>query len=239
LNLRIYELVHTVSLSLMRQIGLALLLSFCCLAPLHATGGEQAVAPLPPLQSQGDDVLSASDRAALTTWALAHPAVAAHLGASRTRLLRLGADVAKGAQGDFRRASLYVRNYTSGLTHWIEVDLRSGAMSITDRAGLVQPSSEEIAEARALAAADPRLATLFADPGLTFQGGFMKRSVYDDDPCARNVCLMFAFMRPGFPRGPERAVIVDLSRRVVAHHDLQPGPDPLLPPRLTEPEPIP
>jgi hypothetical protein len=56
--------------------------------------------------------------------------------------------------------------------------------------------------------------------------------MYADDPCARDVCLEFAFMKPDY-EGPERYVVVDLTRGVVAHHDFRARPGERRP-RMTE-----
>jgi hypothetical protein len=74
---------------------------------------------------------------------------------------------------------------------------------------------------------------LVGNAGLELLGGFHNRSTYSDDPCSREICLDFAFMRPNY-EGPERYVIVNLTRGVVAHHDFRGARPGAPPPRMTE-----
>jgi hypothetical protein len=74
-----------------------------------------------------------------------------------------------------------------------------------------------------IARSDRILARLSADAKLELVGGFHRRSSDADDPCAREVCLELAFMKPDY-RGPERYVVVNLTRRNVAHHDFRARP---------------
>jgi hypothetical protein len=78
---------------------------------------------------------------------------------------------------------------------------------------------------------DPALAAFVSNPNLELIGGFHDLSRYPDDPCSREICLDFAFMKPNY-EGPARYVIVNLTRRVVANHDfrVRPGEGP---PRMT------
>jgi hypothetical protein len=110
--------------------------------------------------------------------------------------------------------------------------LSTGTIETRERVG-VQPSAEEVEEARAIARSDPILARMSADPNLELIGGFHRRSSHADDPCAREVCLELALMKPDY-RGPERYVVVNLTRRRVAHHDFRARPGDLRPRRSEE-----
>lgn len=200
-----------------------------CAALLLAAvvGGPVAAAPagvaeLPELTSHRADPFTPVERDAVVAWTLAQPAVQAHLGDSRTRVLRAGSDLPKREDGStYRRASLFVRNYDTGLTSIIRVDLDRGEVSIGDTDALVQPNPEEIDAAAAIVRADEGLRELVEDDELVLNGAFFLRSPYRDDPCHRNVCLLFHFVDPGSTR-PARSVhrvLVDMTRGMVVPND--------------------
>jgi hypothetical protein len=125
-----------------------------------------------------------------------------------------------------------VRDYDAGTALEFSTNLTTNAIEIRELFG-IQPSREEIEDGMAIVRADPALAEFVADPKLVLTGGFHTRSQRPDDPCAREICLDFAFMKPSY-QGPARYVIVNLTRRVVAHHDFR-GAKPGEPPaRMTE-----
>jgi hypothetical protein len=173
------------------------------------------------------------DREALVSWTMGQPEVRALGAQHRTRLLRLWFDVVKAEGGQRRRATLLVRDYDEGSTREITVDLSSGQLQVRDLPG-VQPSAEEIEEATEIVRRDPALARFVRDPRLTLMGGFYNPSIYRDDPCAREICLEFAFMKPSYEKNPARHVIVNLTRGIVSHHDFRSrrAGDP--PPRMSE-----
>jgi hypothetical protein len=190
---------------------------------------ERSAPPRPSTATR--DAFTESERRALLSWAMAQPEVKAVVAGHRTRLLRVWSEVVKGESGPRRRATLVLRDYDAGTARGITVDLASGGIELRDLPG-VQPSAEEMNEATAIIRRDPALARLAANPKLELIGGFHNRAPQADDPCSRDVCLDFAFMRPDY-QGPERYVIVDLSRGVVVHHDFRARPgEPR--PRMTE-----
>ena len=184
---------------------------------------------MPPLAAAGErvpidvkEVFTAEDSRKLADWALAQAAVRAVVGTNRVRALGMGVAARKGSE---RPAFvLYLRNYDSGRVHRVSIDPSTGDVTVRELPGAAQPTPEEIADARGIVARDAELASLVADPGLSFQGGFLTRSSEPSHPCARDVCVEFAFARAGYPKGPARRVIVDLSRGVVAERDFRPRP---------------
>jgi hypothetical protein len=185
----------------------------------------------PRLSSAIGNAFTDSEREAVVAWAMAQPEVRAAVAGHRTRLLRIWSDVAKDAHGSYRRATLLLRDYDSGTAREVAVDLATGRVEVRDLVG-VQPSREEIEEGMAIVRGDPALAALVANPKLELIGGFHNRSRYADDPCSREICLDFAFMRPDYG-GPARYVIVNLTRRVVANRDFRARPGEA-PPRMTK-----
>jgi hypothetical protein len=151
---------------------------------------------------------------------MAQPDVQAVTLGHRTRLLRVWLDLVKGEGGARRRATLLLRDYDTGSAREITVDLASGRLETRELPG-VQPSGEEIEEGMGIARRDPVLARFVRDPRLTLMGGFYNVSVYADDPCSREICLEFAFMKPSFEKNPARHVIVNLTRGIVSHHDFR------------------
>jgi len=177
--------------------------------------------------------LAAGERDALVSWTMAQPAVQAAVARHRTRLLRVWLDVVKAEGGPRRRATLLLRDYDAGSSREITVDLASGRLGIRNLPG-VQPSDEEIEEAMEIARRDPALARFVRDPRLTLMGGFYNVSIYPDDPCSREICLEFAFMKPSFEKNPARHLIVNLTRGIVSHHDFRLSPAGSPPLRMTE-----
>ncbi|HEY3171344.1 MAG TPA: hypothetical protein VGK86_02100 [Thermoanaerobaculia bacterium] len=173
-----------------------------------------------------------SDRRAFASWTMAQPEVQAAVARHRTRLLRVWSDVVKGEAGPQKRATLLLRDYDTGFAREIAVDLSSGRIEMRDVPG-VQPSEEEIEEGMAIVRRDPALTRFVEDPRLRLIGGFHNRSTVRNDPCAVEVCLEFAFMRPNYG-GPARYVVVNLTRGVVAHHDFRGAKRGQPPPRMTE-----
>jgi hypothetical protein len=194
---------------------------------------DAAASGRPPLlETLPGDAFSDSDRQTVLDWALARPEVRSRLAGRRTRVLRMGADLPKGPDGEFRRATIFVRNYDEGLTHAIYANLFTGEITIIDMTSLVQPNGEEIAEALALIGADPALAPLLADPALFVTGGFFNRAVDPADPCYRDICLNIEVMT-GQRKGFARRLVVDLSRRVIANRNFQATTDPEHPSPMT------
>lgn len=171
---------------------------------------------MPPASS--GQPLSAGQARELFDRALARPEVRQRLGSSRFRLVRAGTG-GSGAEG---AAVLYVRDLQTGAARALRFDLVSGAVTVGDVPGLLQPGEEELGAARGIIERDPDLARWSAGRGVSLQGGFHVRPQAGlRDPCATDVCLEFGFMRADFTKGPARRVIVDLSRGAVAHRDYQ------------------
>ena len=207
-----------------------LLLCAAVLARAPVLSAEGRRAP-PMLSSALADAFTEPERDAVASWAMSQPRVKAVIGRHRTRVLRVWSDVAKGSEGPYRRASLIVRDYDSGVAREITVNLSTGGIETRELAG-VQPSREEIEEGMAIVRADPALKAFVSDSKLELIGGFHNRSRYPDDPCSREVCLDFAFMRSNY-EGPARYVIVNLTRRLVANRDFRAKPGEA-PPRMTK-----
>jgi hypothetical protein len=207
------------------------------LLPAAASAANPGTPPRP--KGSAGEAVTASEAKALADWTLAQPQVAARLKNHRTRLLKAGlSDTAKDGKSA-GKAVLSFRDYDAGVVQQVVVDLESGAVEVGEVARLVQPSAEEIAEGMAIVIRDPRLSSFVADPSLTLMGGFHVKSPYADDPCSREVCLEFAFMKPG-PGGtpaaekkPPRRVIVNLSRGAVVNRDYKTESDSAAQPRMT------
>lgn len=210
------------------RAALAVLLLALC--SIETMSGEEHSAP-PRLSSGLAQAFTDTERETLVSWVMSQPRVKAVIGGHRTRLLRVWSDVVKGRKGPYRRGSFVLRDYDSGAAREITVDLSTGAIETRELVG-VQPSREEIEEGMAIVRSDPALAAFVANPKLELTGGFHNRSRYPDDPCSREVCLDFAFMRPNY-EGPARYVIVNLTRRVVANRDFRVRPGEA-PPRMTK-----
>ena len=179
--------------------------------------------PAPPRLSSGvAQAFTDAERETIVSWAMSQAQVKAVIGRHRTRLLRVWSDVAKGSEGPYRRASLIVRDYDSGTAREITVNLSTGGIETRELVG-VQPSREEIEEGMAIVRGDPTLKAFVSNSKLDLIGGFHNRSRRADDPCAREICLDFAFMRSNY-EGPARYVIVNLTRRVVANRDFRAKP---------------
>ena len=191
---------------------------------------EHSVPPV--VGSVPGSAFTGSEREALVSWTMAQPAVQAAVAQHRTRLLRVWSDVVKGDGGPRRRATLLLRDYDTGSAREISVDLGNGRIEMREVPG-VQPSEEEIEEGMSIIRRDPALARFVENPLLRLVGGFHNRSTVRDDPCAVDVCLEFAFMKPNY-QGPARYVIVNLTRGVVAHHDFRTGGPGGSPARMTE-----
>ncbi len=185
----------------------------------------------PRLTSPSGNAFTEAERQAIVSWAMARPEVRAAVAGHRTRLLRVWSDVAKSNAGSYRRATILLRDYDAGVAREVTVDLSSGHIETRELVG-IQPSPAEIEEGMAIIRRDPALAALVSNPKLELIGGFHNRSRYASDPCAREICLDFAFMKPNY-EGPARYVIVNLSRGVVANRDfrIRPGE---APPRMSK-----
>jgi hypothetical protein len=210
-------------------------LSLVIAAPLIAAGPGTPPRP----KGSATEAVTAAEARALSDWALAQPQIAARLKGHRTRLLKAGLSES-GKDGKApTRAVLSYRDYDAGNVQQVIVDLETGAAEIGEVARLVQPSAEEIAEGMAIVIRDPGLSSFVGDPSLTLMGGFHVKSPYADDPCSREVCLEFAFMKPGpavsasAGRIPPRRVIVNLSRGAVVNRDYRTGGASDTPSRMT------
>jgi len=201
-------------------------LAAAVLFPTAALAGDRT--PPPPLS----DAFSESERQALVSWTMAQPEVQTAVARHRTRVLRAWSDVVKGEAGQRRLATVLLRDYDAGLAREISVDLGNGRIEMRELPG-IQPSEEEIEEGMAIVRRDPALARFVEDPLLRLIGGFHNRSTVRKDPCAVEVCLEFAFMRPNY-EGPARYVVVNLTRGIVAHHDYRGGRPGGSPARMTE-----
>jgi hypothetical protein len=215
----------------MKSVRLLVTVFICALAlarPLFGADGASPARLVPASPSGFTD----ADRKAFVAWALSRPEVRALTAGRRTRVIRVWTDTEKRGADVRRRATVLLRDYDAGVAREISADLPEGRLAIRELVN-VPPSEEEIAEGMAIARRDPALAALAADPALRLIGGFHNRSARRDDPCSRDVCLEFAFMRPNY-EGPARYVVVDLSRGIVAHHDFRGGRPGEGPPRMTE-----
>lgn len=188
--------------------------------------------PPPTVAGAPGSAFAKGEREALVAWTMAQPEVQAAVARHRTRLLRVWLDVGKEEGGPRRRAALLLRDYDTGSAREISVDLSSGRIETRELAG-VQPSEEEIEEGMGIVRRDPALARFVENPLLRLIGGFHSRSVVRNDPCAVEVCLEFAFMKPNY-EGPARYVVVNLTRGIVAHHDFRGGRPGGAPARMTE-----
>jgi hypothetical protein len=211
--------------------SLSRLLVGCLCAAMTAVLGAAERTPPPRPSSAHAEAFTDAERRAVVAWTLAQPEVKSAVAGHRTRVLRVWSDVSKADEGSRRRAVVLLRDYDAGIAREVAVDLSTGSIEMRDLSG-IQPNAEEIEEAMAIARSDRILARLSADPKLELIGGFHSRSSHADDPCAREVCLELAFMKPDY-RGPERYVVVSLTRRRVAHHDFRARPGERRP-RMTE-----
>ncbi|PYQ35042.1 MAG: hypothetical protein DMF54_05460 [Acidobacteria bacterium] len=184
----------------------------------------------PAVPPRPSSAFSESDRQALASWTMAQPEVRSAVARHRTRILRVWSDAVKGEPVGL--GAVLLRDYDTGLAREITVDLASGRITMRELPG-IQPSEEEIEEGMAIVRHDPALLRFVENPGLRLIGGFHNRSAVRDDPCAIEVCLEFAFMKPNY-EGPARYVVVNLTRRAVAHHDFRVGSPGGPPARMTE-----
>ena len=210
-----------------------------------AAAAEKAAPPRPRAGVGG--AITVADARALADWALARPEVAARFQGARTRLLHAGySEAAKdGKAAAGARAVLSFRDYEAGVVRLVTVDLGGGQIVSQETAHLVQPNLDELSEAMAIIRSDPRLAVFSENPALILQGGFHVKSPYADDPCSREICLEFAFMRrdrepkpvADEKRQPPRRVIVNLSRGAVVNLDYRANAEAGAPlPRMTAAE---
>lgn len=213
-------------------VRLGSVLAFLMLAPASVFTAAERPAP-PRLASARGDAFTEAEREAVVSWTLAQSEVKRAVAGHRTRLLRVWSDVVKSDAGPYRRAVVVLRDYDAGTAVEISTNLTTGSIETRQLVG-VQPTAEEIEEGMAIVRRDPKLAALVANPNLLLTGGFHNRSRYSDDPCSREICLDFAFMKPNY-EGPARYVIVNLTREKVAHHDLRGARPGEPPPRMTEP----
>ena len=175
---------------------------------------------------------SEKQRREFVAWALSRPQVRLATAGHRTRVLRVWSDAVKGAKATSRRNLVLVRDYDAGVAREVSALEGGTDVEIRELRG-VPPSTEEIEEGMAIVRRDPALARLVANRTLRLIGGFHNRSTVANDPCASEICLDFAFQKPDYA-GPERYVIVNLTRGLVAHHDFRgtrPGERPA---RMTE-----
>ncbi|HEV8231146.1 MAG TPA: hypothetical protein VGQ75_02270 [Thermoanaerobaculia bacterium] len=212
----------------------ALLAASFCVAALASAPRLSAADGAAParLTSSSAPEFTRAYREAFVSWALSRPEVRALTAGHRTRVLRVWTDSDKSGAEVRLRATVLLRDYDAGIAREISSNLPKGPISLREIVGAT-PSDEEIAEGMAIARRDPALSTFVQNPRLVLIGGFHNRSAHRDDPCAVDVCLEFAFMKPNY-QGPARYIVVNLSRRVVAHHDFRgrrPGEDS---PRMTE-----
>lgn len=237
---RRFELVKTARAVVVAAFALSTLF-----LPALAAAADKAAPPKPRAGVGG--AINAADARALADWALARPEVAARFQGARTRLLYAGYPEAtkdgKAAAG--ARAILSFRDYGAGVVRLVTVDLDGGQILSQETAQLVQPNLDELSEAMAIIRSDPRLAVFSENPALILQGGFHVKSSYADDPCSREVCLEFAFLRrdrepkpvPDEKRQPPRRVIVNLSRGAVVNLDYRANAEAGAPlPRMTAAE---
>jgi hypothetical protein len=203
----------------------------CLCATMAAVLGAVERMPPPRPSSAHSGAFTNAERRAVVAWTLAQPEVKNAVAGHRTRVLRVWSDVSKANGGSRRRGVVLLRDYDAGIAREIAVDLSTGTIEIRELVG-VQPSREEIEEGMAIARKDPILAIFVTNPDLELVGGFHNRSRYSDDPCAKEVCLEFAFMKPNY-EGPARYLVVNLTRGLVAHHDFRTRPGEA-PSRMTE-----
>ena len=212
----------------MKSFRTLLATGLCFLAISAAQAGDR---PLPPrLASAASDPLTPVEKEAIVAWILAQPSVRAASAGHRTRVLRAWSDVVPSTSGSERRALVLVRDYDAGVAREIAVTLSSGAIESRELVG-VQPSREEMAEGMAMLRADPALAAFVGNPDLVLTGGFHNRTLDPADPCSREICLDFAFMKRRY-EGPARYVIVNLTRGMVVNRDFRAKPG--QPARMTE-----
>ena len=203
-----------------------------CLLAILSSSALAAERRAPARIEPSSPGITEKERRDLVAWALSRPAVREKTAGHRTRVLRVWSDAVKGEKGVSRRNFVLLRDYESGVAREVSADEGGGNLEIRELVG-VQPSVEEIEEGMAIVRRDPALARFVRDPGLELLGGFHDRSSYANDPCSREICLDFAFMKPSYA-GPARYVIVNLTRGEVAHHDFR-GARPGTPPaRMTE-----
>ena len=204
----------------------------CLLAALIPAALTAADRRAPARIEPSTSGITERERRELVSSAMSRPELRAKTAGHRTRVLRVWSDAVKGEKGVARRNFVLVRDYDAGVAREVSADEGGGNLEIRELPG-VQPSPEEIEEGMAIARRDPALARFVRDPELELHGGFHNRSLYADDPCSREICLDFAFMRPNY-EGPARYVIVNLTRGVVAHHDFRGARPGAPPPRMTE-----
>ena len=214
----------------MKHLG-ALPRTLCLLAAIVPSALAAAERRAPARIEPSTSGITEKERRELVAWATSRPELRAKTAGHRTRVLRVWSDAVKGEKGVSRRNYVLVRDYDAGVAREVSADESGGNLEIRELAG-VQPSAEEIEEGIAIVRRDPALARFVRDPDLELSGGFHTRSLHSDDPCSREICLDFAFMRPNYA-GPARYVIVNLTRGAVANHDFRARPGEGRP-RMTE-----
>ena len=215
----------------MRHRLVVLLRTFCLVAVALASTVSAEERRAPARIEPSASGIGEKERRELAAWALSRPAVRALTAGHRTRVLRVWSDAVKGEKGVTRRNFVLVRDYDAGVAREVSGDETGGNVEVREVVG-AQPSVEEIEEAKAIIRRDPALSRFVSDPVLELHGGFHTRSTYSDDPCSREICLDFAFMKPNYA-GPARYVIVNLTRGVVSNHDVRARPGEGRP-RMTE-----
>jgi hypothetical protein len=203
---------------------------YVLLGTMSALSAEEPSKPPRPASAPLNP-LAPAEKDALVAWTVAQPAVKAAAAGHRTRVLRAWSDVVTTATGSERRSIVLVRDYDTGTAREIAINLATGAIQMRELIG-IQPSREEMAAAMAIVRSDPALASFVANPDLVLIGGFHNLSVHPGDPCSREICVDFAFMKRKY-EGPARYVIVNLTRGIVSHHDFR-AKRGGLPPRMTE-----
>jgi len=213
-----------------------LAVGLCVLGALLPACPLPAAERTPPARIEPSSLgMTEAESRDFVAWALARREVRLAAAGHRTRVLRVWSDVVKGEKGPARRDLVLVRDYDAGVAREISSVAGSAAVEVRELRG-VQPSAEEIGEAMAIARRDPALARFVANRALRLIGGFHNRSTLPNDPCATEICLDLAFMRGNY-EGPERYVIVNLTRGAVAHHDFRGARPGVPPPRMTEQSP--
>lgn len=205
-------------------------LAVALLLPALLSAAERGLPPV--IGSVAGSGFVPEERDALVSWTMAQPAVQAAVGRHRTRTLRVWLDADKEEGGSRPRAIVLIRDYDTGSAREISVDLLAGRIEMRELFG-VQPNEEEIDEGMGIVRRDSALARFVGNPSLRLIGGFHSRSAVRNDPCAVEVCLEFAFMKPDY-QGPARYVVVNLTRGIVAHHDFRGGRPGGPPARMTE-----
>ena len=205
-------------------------LAVALLLPALLSAAERGLPPV--VGSVAGSGFVPEERDALVSWTMAQPAVQAAVGRHRTRTLRVWLDADKEEGGSRPRAIVLIRDYDTGSAREISVDLWPAGLKCAS-SSVSSRTRKEIDEGMGIVRRDSALARFVGNPSLRLIGGFHSRSAVRNDPCAVEVCLDFAFMKPDY-QGPARYVVVNLTRGIVAHHDFRGGRPGGPPARMTE-----